>query len=333
MKTLINFAVILFFAIAFNGIAYSNDECSFNGIDDVLYFQENSISNLREITVEVCVKVNSFSACKSGANEIWQFIVFKKNKLDHFNEGFAIYLDEKNERFATSVASAKGIQAVIVDKKHSVELGRWYRLRMSANSKEIKFFVDGVLVKSAPTGFPLDFDSEELFIGGRTKILKDKDFEGRFCGSIKNIKIWSKVLDEDDLENENSCEKNIVISADITRSNGLLCLKNSSFEVQDLEAQNIEAIEDVSDFSAQILPNPVQNEAKLNLNLKRSGNLCVKVFDIAGKEHLTLFEGYAEKGDFSFNISNLLVQVTNSYYFCKIDFEASSKIIKFIVTK
>ncbi len=320
--------VVLLFFIASISKAYTNDEISFDGTSDVIYIQDNSISYMTEITVEAWVKVNSFSATKNGGNEIWQFIIFKKNVLEHYNEGFAIYFDEKNRRFAASVASAEGIQAVVVNQKASVELNSWYHVAMTANSKEIKLFVNGTLVKSASTGFPLNFGNEEVFIGGRTKILKDKDFEGRFCGSIKNVKIWNRVLDNKEIMNSDDFSKDLVISGEITRENNLLrFVEKNSKEIQS------EAIEINQDFTAEIVPNPVHSEAKLNLNLKKSGTISLKIYDITGKERFILFEGFSEKGEYSYNISNLLVQETNSSYFCKIDFEGNSKVIKFIILK
>ncbi len=328
MKMKIKLLVVSLFFILSISKAFTNDEISFDGINDVIYIQDNDITNLNEITAEAWVKVNSFSATKNGGNLIWQFIIFKKNVLEHFNEGFAIYLDEKNKRFAASVASAEGNQAVVVNKKASVELNKWYHVAMTANSKEIKLFVNGTLVKSASTGFPLNFGNEEVFIGGRTKILKDKDFEGRFCGSIKNVKIWNRVLDEKEIMNNDDFSKDIVLSGEITSENNVLKLvEKNSKEVQ------CEVIEVNQDFTAEIVPNPIQNEAKLNLNLKKSGIISIKIYVITGKERLILFEGFSEKGEYSYNISNLLVQETNSSYFCKIDFEGNSKVIKFIILK
>jgi len=321
------FVVSLFFILSISK-SYTNDEINFDGINDVIYIQDNNISYLTEITAEAWVKVNLFSSPKYGGNQIWQFIIFKKNVLEHFNEGFAIYLDEKNKRFAASVASAEGVQAVVVDQKTSVELNKWYHVAMTANSKEIKLFVNGTLVKSAETGFPLNFGNEEVFIGGRTKILKDKDFEGRFCGSIKDVKIWNRTLDDKEIKNNDNFSKDIVLSGKITRENNVLKLvEKNSKEIQS------EGIEVNQDFTAEVFPNPIQNEARLNLSLKKSGIINIKIYDITGKERLILFEGFSEKGEYSYNISNLLVQETNSSYFCKIDFEGNSKVIKFIILK
>lgn len=328
MKMKIELLVVSLFFILSISKAYTNEEISFDGTSDVIYIQDNSISYLTEITAEAWVKVNSFSATKNGGNLIWQFIIFKKNVLEHFNEGFAIYLDEKSKRFAASVASAEGVQAVVVNQKASVELNTWYHIAMTANSKEIKLYINGTLVKSAETGFPLNFGNEEVFIGGRTKILKDNDFEGRFCGSIKDVKIWNRTLGENEIMNNDDFAKDIVLSGWITRENNLLKL----VEKKRREVQS-EAIEVNQDFTAEIVPNPIQNEAKININLKKSGIISLKIYDITGKERLVLFEGFSEKGEYSYNISNLLVQETNSSYFCKIDFEGNSKVIKFIILK
>lgn len=328
MKNKIKLLVISVLLIISTSTAYSIDEINLDGINDVLYFQDNTISNLTEITIEAFVKVSSFSTPKYGGNHIWQFILFKKNRLEHFNEGFALYLDEKNKRFAASVASSEGVQAVVVDKKSSVELDKWYHVAMTADSKEINLFVNGILVKSASTNFPLNFANEEVFIGGRAKILRNSAFEGRFCGSIKNIKIWKRILKADEIMGNTDLSEDLVLSGEVSRENNILrFVENKREKIVD------ENIEINQDFTAEIFPNPFHSEAKLKLNLKKSGNISIKVYDISGRERFALFEGYAEAGNYSYIISNLLVQETNSSYFCKIDFEGNSKVIKFIVLK
>ena len=122
--------------------------------------------------------------------------------------------------------------------------------------------------------------------------------------------------------------EDLVLSGEVSRENNILrFVENKREKIVD------ENIEINQDFTAEIFPNPFHSEAKLKLNLKKSGNISIKVYDISGRERFALFEGYAEAGNYSYIISNLLVQETNSSYFCKIDFEGNSKVIKFIVLK
>ncbi len=81
MKNKIKLLVISVLLILSTATAYSIDEINFDGINDVLYFQDNTISNLTEITIEAFVKVNSFSTPKYGGNDIWQFIYLRRTVL------------------------------------------------------------------------------------------------------------------------------------------------------------------------------------------------------------------------------------------------------------
>lgn len=73
----------------------------------------------------------------------------------------------------------------------------------------------------------------------------------------------------------------------------------NNFYIDDINigsaATAIEDLSSVTDLS--IYPNPTHGDATLNLELAKSGNLSVKVYDIAGHEAMKVFEGWMNEGD------------------------------------
>jgi len=81
--------------------------------------------------------------------------------------------------------------------------------------------------------------------------------------------------------------------------------------------------------SSKIFPNPAINSTKLNLELKSTCKVSVKLFNISGREIKTLVEkAVYKKGQHQFTIN--LRDVTSGIYFLNVSTETNSQILKLI---
>jgi hypothetical protein len=100
------------------------------------------------------------------------------------------------------------------------------------------------------------------------------------------------------------------------------------------DTNDLESVKSVDLNSNQlvIVPNPVGNQGVIHLNLVKSGNLKLGVYDITGRYLSTLVDEYRASGknDIEFSTSNL----DNGNYLLKLMFENSDVLVrKFIVNR
>mgnify|MGYP001056069550 CR=1 FL=1 len=79
---------------------------------------------------------------------------------------------------------------------------------------------------------------------------------------------------------------------------------------------------------SQNYPNPFNPTTKIEFVIPLSNNVSLKVFDINGREVLTLFEGYLNAGKYSFTLNkNNLASGTYYYQLISGDFKETKKIV------
>ncbi|MBM2815456.1 MAG: hypothetical protein HW421_2218 [Ignavibacteria bacterium] len=293
MKTYIYIIFLLAIVVATNPASAK----TFDGKNDIEVITNTEKIKAKAITIETYIKVNGFNSYKSNHGHNWQFIAFKKSTLPEFNEGFAIFLDDNLKRFAVGVASEKGIQKCCATEAGFVELNKWYRVTLTADSKKLSLYIDGKLQNSIQTGFPLDFGTEQVLLGGREIMPNDGNlFEGRFNGTIDYVKVWDGINIEKD---QNIIPDNLsTLIADWQSQPGCI-----SSPVQ-------------SDMQCSVMPNPISELAKFTFNNNESSSVKINISSINGINILEKDLGLLSSGfnEFTLDLSNL----SSGMYICTI---------------
>ncbi|HNW89671.1 MAG TPA: T9SS type A sorting domain-containing protein [Bacteroidales bacterium] len=171
----------------------SNSAYSFNGTDNYIEVPNNSSLNPPSVTVSVWVKINSYSHAGSG-NATIESMVFKKNTLYNYFEGYQIRLETSNGIVCSSVASCSGDERGTCN-NNITQLNQWSHFLMTANAIEMKFYVNGTLKQSSNTGFQLCFDVLPLYFGRTAQ----SQFEGFLNGVLDDIRIYNRVLNNSEI--------------------------------------------------------------------------------------------------------------------------------------
>lgn len=86
------------------------------------------------------------------------------------------------------------------------------------------------------------------------------------------------------------------------------------------------------DFSvSQNYPNPFNPVSTINYQLSRAGNVTIKLYDQLGKEAGTLFEGSQQAGSYKVTVDG--ANLASGIYYCRINTEDNSKVIKMSLIK
>lgn len=105
----------------------------------------------------------------------------------------------------------------------------WYHVAMTANSTELKYYLNGVWQGTIETGFALDYGSNPLYFG-RTG---DSGWEGYFNGKLDEVRIWNVARTQTQIQ-ENMCKKlagnesGLVAYYQMTDGSGTTLTDNSS---------------------------------------------------------------------------------------------------------
>ena len=81
----------------------------------------------------------------------------------------------------------------------------------------------------------------------------------------------------------------------------------------------------------QNYPNPFNPSTSIKFDMKKNGNVSLKIFDLSGKEVKTLFNGYKQSGnhEVNFNANGL----SSGIYFCKLETSDYTSMIKMTLLK
>ena len=350
-KFIIIIIVLLFTSVHGLNLLYAKNTISLNGValngfSDVILLPNCEDFNSKAITGEAFVKVSKFESAKSGGNEFRQFILFKKNSLKYYNEGYTLYLDEVGHRFLVTVSSANLNQITIASPLETVRLNEWYHLAFTADSNEVKLYINGILQSSQKTGFKLDYDVEPLYIGGRNKILNKGIYDGRFNGFIDEVKLWNYVKSQDEISSTifEHCycnEKGLIaylpfdnISGNIIEDlgpnnyHGILLKTQDCIESSDLVPTRTQSKQE--SFDIAIEPNPITDESTIKLNITQKSAITIYIYDLQGREKSKINLGEFEIGKHSFPLSYRNLHLPNGIYFVTFTTENNTKTIQII---
>ncbi len=341
-KLLASIFVIILLAMAGNN-SYANSftpaGLDFDGLDDVVLVPHFKAMETNAITAEAWVKVDAMTSEKFGNNEIRQFILFKKNNLDHSNEAFALYLDQDKKCFWLTLSSKDGFQKHISTEPGTAVVGKWTHLAFTADNHKAELYIDGALAAEGETGFDIDLDNEPLFIGDReTAEYSELSYGGHFNGQIDEVKIWNTIRSQQDIAATHASymsgnEDNLVlylpfnegkgtVSADKTENGKAALINNPRWVETDEDSDNIEI---------RVSPNPAKDKASLELTLDKPANIEINIFNIAGEKMMNVFSGDATAGfsNYSINLSNL----RDGAYICEINYNGTKKSTRLIKVK
>lgn len=307
----------------------------FDGIDDIILIPDSEVIRPKSMTVQLDFKLNEGISLKSGNNKTRQFILFKKNPLQHFNEGIAIYYDETGQNIIATVSDVNRKQVFAYSPKNSIEKNKWYSITVSADSIDVRMYLDTTLLKANPTGFNLVFDKEPLLIGGRNNVkLEMEKYGGMLNGELKNIKIFNKsvtemgenlffqtpqMLDSFVIVNYEKYEQSSIALDKSGKNNGII-LKGKPTKQEIKEPDYV-----------RVNPNPVKYKGEVFFNMFSKSNVKVLIRDLNGNEVLEVHNGALNKGEqrLSFDAQN----INSGYYICFIENDSTVRSASLIVTK
>jgi len=84
-------------------------------------------------------------------------------------------------------------------------------------------------------------------------------------------------------------------------------------------------------FTAQILPNPVNSNSKIRLEILQSGNTTIRIYDVKGNLVEIAFAGILNEGIYDFRLP--LINLYPGYYFVYVNSGNVKKVLKFLYAK
>lgn len=152
----------------------------------------SNINNIKEITITAWIYVNSF-----GDNGVG-YVVSKKRKLL-----FIVDLEGTKKTFQFNQLHT-GFDGRWAAKSNIIDLKQWYHVAVTYDSdysgNNPKFYLNGeeveVYEQRNPSGNAYPDNSDDLLIGDNEKKT------GGFDGKIDELKIWNKILTQEEIEKE-----------------------------------------------------------------------------------------------------------------------------------
>ena len=335
-SAIFSIAFLLLFGKAFSNETLVPAGLSFDGVDDVVLVPHSDALNQKVITVETWVKVNDFKSRKTGNNDKRQFILFKKNKLDYQNEGFAIYLDDKGKRFWVTVSSKNGIQKHIATEKNTAVSGKWTHLAITADANRVSLYLDGMLAGSAETGFALNFDNEPLFIGDReTPEYSELSYSGHFNGQIDEIRVWDYMRSSAQILVDfnkplTGQEEGIVLYLPFNEGRGSVSedLAEGNSAVLINYPKWIETYKDSDLSSIIIFPNPTKSALNIEFHIPVDEFAEINIYSLSGEKLMHVFSGRVTSGYSSIQAD--ISSISNGTYLCELSYGGKKNTFKFI---
>ncbi|MDX9789630.1 MAG: LamG-like jellyroll fold domain-containing protein [Candidatus Kapaibacterium sp.] len=307
----------------------------FDGIDDLIVVPDDESINSNSMTIMLEFKVLDTTSLKSGNNMTSQFILFKKNPMEHFNEGIAIHYDEKAKNITAVMSNTDKKQVYAYSKRGTIEPEKWYSVTVTADEEMLRLYLNGKEQKSNKTGFPLTFDNEPLLIGGRNNVILEKEkYGGMFSGELKNIKIYNKSLSEPDInkfiENSSEYEDNLVLDFSYNEQDGIIHDKYDKNNGIMLRGRPTRQEMKEPDY-VLVSPNPAVSKTFVKFKLQYLTDLKIVIRDLSGAEIMSIHQGPLKKGEH--NIAFDADSLKNGYYVCFLEEGSSIRTSSFIVAR
>ena len=337
-KIIIKILILLFIVsltFAGNEAGEFRETFLFDGIDDLIVVPDNESLNTPSMTISFEFKLIEGLSLKSGNNKTRQFIIFKKNPMEHFNEGIAVYYNEEGNNLLATVSNLSRNQVFAYTKKGTIEKDVWYKVTASADSNDIRLYIDTILQNSNPTGFSLYFDKEPLLIGGRSNVMLEQEkYGGMFSGELKNIRIYNKSITEIGesyyFSGDSSLDSMLILDYPYHESAGIVrdrLDKNNGVILKGRPTSNELQEPDY----VRIHPNPVKEKSEIYFRLQSASEVKVVLRDLAGNDIKVIHEGLLKKGEHRLNFQPDSIQ--SGYYVCFVETGSEVRTASFIITK
>lgn len=88
-------------------------------------------------------------------------------------------------------------------------------------------------------------------------------------------------------------------------------------------------IDDISTSDIYLYPNPVTDASRIMLNLDKTGEVCIKIYNVTGEEQLIIPDRFSLTGNYNIPIGDYFKK--SGIYFVQILTPARNKIVKVVV--
>jgi hypothetical protein len=147
-----------------------------DGVNDYISIPDNAALRSSTVTLEAWVKpLNNASAP----------IIFKPNSRGSngsYNEGYMLY--QSGNKFVAGMTALSTAQLGAIQ-TNTFTIGKWYHLVGVFTATQVSLYVNGVLQQSTPTGFPIDYSTDPIIIGGKSNLSAFLNI------AIDEVRIWN----------------------------------------------------------------------------------------------------------------------------------------------
>lgn len=122
-------------------------------------------------------------------------LLTKNGPGEDFIFAYAVFYNPKNNRFG-AVSTKDSLNEAILNSVNEVGLNRWYHLAVTADNRQLLFYVNGKLQGQSIKEFETQFLSTDSVLVGHTGSKKNERFT---FGIIDDIQIFHRVLNEQEI--------------------------------------------------------------------------------------------------------------------------------------
>jgi hypothetical protein len=160
----------------------------FDGLDDYIEVPDDPELKPQSVSLVIWVNIDPAGSQNSKAGSDG-YIIFKRNVLTANFEGYQI--SASPSQIHGTVSSTSGTQVSVYLPSMP---GEWHQIAMTADSQNIKMYLDGEFVSEKPTGFPLNYAADNLYFGN-----SQEWFYKYYHGLIDEISIYNRILSADEI--------------------------------------------------------------------------------------------------------------------------------------
>ncbi len=168
------------------------------------YIDVPDASSLKPSAVTVSAWVNPSSnvpLATCGGNNVYQvqYIVFKKNSRSGNFEGYTLlaYPSGNQIQYSGDITNSGGTSDSVNSSAYNIN--QWHHIVMTFQQPTLDLYVDGVLVSTATHNFPLDYGTDDVFIG-RTGECGAINWDGYFAGKLDDTRIYNRALSASEVQ-------------------------------------------------------------------------------------------------------------------------------------
>lgn len=303
----------------------------FDGYDDFAIIPDCPAFHAKNIAIHGSFTLNSDKSLKSGENSTRQFIIFKKNTLENFNEAFAVYYNQADSSLWATFSSKDGIQTNISSGSVKVVPESGFDFQITVKNGIVTMQAQDAQPRTCKLKGGLDYGNGPVYLGGRYSHPADPgEYEGKFNGEINSLSIYN--LDTNtEFTNIGGSE---VLNLDFNSSDGETIADNSNYGNNGLFFKGKSKTEtDVpqNSMDLEIFPNPVGRTGKVKFNNVSEGQVTLSILDVTGKiiKHVDLGIKPVGITEADFNTSG----IANGEYLAIIECKEQSQKQVFVLSK